>query len=83
MKTKKLEELSDEELLKEAKKMKSSAMINSLFIGFLMGIVVYSIWKNTYGFLMIIPLFLVYKLVKKPKHDKKELEYLLMKRKLK
>lgn len=70
MKQKELSELTDQELLDEAKKMKSSSMTNALFIGFLIGIIIYSIVKNTYGFFTLIPLFLVYKLVKNSKSNK-------------
>jgi len=78
-----LSELSDEELLQEAKKLKSNAIINAVLIGFLIGIVIYSVAKNTFGFLMLIPLFLAYKLMNKPKHNHQELEVLLKERKLK
>lgn len=70
MKQKELFELTDQELLDEAKKMKSSSITNALFIGFLIGIIIYSIVKNTYGFFTLIPLFLVYKLVKNSKSNK-------------
>jgi hypothetical protein len=36
----------------------------------MIGIVVYSIAKNNLGFLMLIPLFIAYKLVNNSKHDK-------------
>lgn len=58
---KKLSELTDQELLQAAKKMKSAAQLNAVLIGFLLGILVYSIVKNTVGFAILIPLFLVYK----------------------
>lgn len=80
---KNLSELTDQELLQEEKKMKSAATIDAACIGFLIGIVVYSIWKNTLGFFTLIPLFIVYKLINKPKYNKKELEALLKERNLK
>ncbi|MCH5716888.1 hypothetical protein [Niabella hibiscisoli] len=84
MDQKQLNELTDEELLQEVKKMKSEAMINAGFIGFLIGIVCYSLVKNGFGFFMLIPLFLIYKLInKKPKYNKQELEQLLRERNLK
>lgn len=82
MEPKKLSELTDQELLQEAKKMKSNAIVNAAFIGFLIGVIFYSVIKNTWGLLTLIPLFLVYKLLQKPKHNK-ELEELLKERNLK
>ena len=82
-KQKQLSELTDQELLQEAKKLKSAAIINALLIGFLAGIVIYSIAINKVGFLAIIPLFLAYKLIKNSKYDNKELETLLKARNLK
>ena len=84
MDQKELAALTDEELLQAAKKMKSDAIINAGFIGFLIGIVFYSVFKNGFGFFMLIPLFLIYKLLnKKPKYNKQELEQLLKDRNLK
>lgn len=83
MKQKELSELSDQELLQEAKKRKSNSITTAVFIGFLVGIIIYSIAKNSFGFLTLIPLFLVYKLVNKPKSDSNELRNLLKERNLK
>lgn len=84
MTNKELSTLTDQELLDEAKKMKSFSITNALFIGFLAGIVVYSIAKNSWGLLTIIPLFLIYQLVNGAKNKKhKELQKLLKERNLK
>jgi hypothetical protein len=83
MSQKELTALTDEELLQEAKKRKSAAIMNALLIGFLAGIIFYSVVKNTWGFLTLIPLYLAYKLINNSKHDSKELENLLKERKLK
>lgn len=83
MNQKELSGLTDQELLAEAKKMKSAAIIDAALIGFLIGVVAYSLVKNTWGFLTIIPVFLAYKLIKKPKYNSKELEALLKERNLK
>jgi hypothetical protein len=85
MKTKerKLSELTDQELLQEAKKMKSTSITNAVLIGFLAGIVFYSIMKNSLGFLTLIPLFFAYKLMNKSKYNNKELENILKERNLK
>ncbi len=84
MKEKELTELSDQELLQEAKKMKSFSITNALFIGFLAGIIFYSIVKNSWGMLTLIPLYFIYKMVNDPKNKRsKALEKLLKERNLK
>mgnify|MGYP001413902220 CR=1 FL=1 len=59
MENRELSQLTDQELLAEAKKMKSNSIMNAVFIGFLVGIVIYSLLKNTFGFLTLIPYFLL------------------------
>jgi hypothetical protein len=51
-------------------RMKQSPIVDALFIGFLIGIVIYSVVAQTWGFLTLIPLYLIYRLLKKPKGDK-------------
>ncbi len=70
MSTKELPELTDQELLLEAKKIKPSPIIDAFFIGFLVGIIIYSVVANSWGFLTLIPLYLIYILLKKPKRLK-------------
>ena len=62
-----LKSLSNEELQAEVKKLKSFSINNAFIIGFLIGIVVYSLIKNSFGFLMLIPLYLIYKLINDPR----------------
>jgi len=83
MNERKLTELSDQELLEEAKKSKSSSVIHAVMIGFLVGIVLYSIFRNGFGVFALIPLFFAWKLTKSAKHDSKELEVVLRERNLK
>lgn len=83
MDLKNLSDLSDQELLQEYRKIKSTSITNALFVGFLIGIVIYSVVKNTWGILTLIPLFLAYKLTKKSKYNLREVELLLKERKLK
>jgi riboflavin transporter FmnP len=84
MKNKKpLTELTDQELLAEAKKMKSTAILNALLIGFFVGVIFYSVVNNTLGFFTLIPLYFVYRLINNSEHNKKELENLLRERNLK
>lgn len=79
-----LSKLTDQELLDEAKKMKSFSITNALIIGLLMGIVFYSLAKNSWGMVTLIPLYFVYKLVNDPKNIRfKAVEKLLRERNLK
>jgi hypothetical protein len=57
--------LSDEELLEEARQIKPSPMIDAGFIGFLVGIIIFSVAANTWGLVTLIPLFLIYLFWKK------------------
>ena len=83
MNQKALSELTDQELLDESKKIKSFSITNAFFIGFLIGIVVYSVVKNSWGMLTLIPLYFVYKLINDPKNKRvQELEILLKERNL-
>ena len=77
MTEKELSKLTDEELLETAKNNKPSPIIDAFFIGFLAGILIYSVAANTWGLVSLIPLFLIYLFLKKPrKYEalKKELE---------
>ena len=78
-----LTELTDKELFQESKKMKSTSITNAVLIGFLAGIVLYSVVKNRVGLVTLIPLFLAYKLVNRSKYNNQELEDLLKERNLK
>lgn len=80
---KELSELTNEELLQEAKKRKSASIMNALLIGFLAGVIVYSVVKNSLGFLTLIPLYFIFKLINNSKYKSKELEDLLRERNLK
>ena len=62
-----LSRLSDEELLREASSNKPSPLLDAFFIGFLVGIIVFGVAASSSGFLLLIPLFLIYILLKKPK----------------
>jgi hypothetical protein len=83
MTERKLSELTDEELLQEAKKMKSNSIMNAVLIGFFVGVIVYSVVKNTIGLVTLIPIFFVYRLVNKSNYNNQELERLLKERNLK
>lgn len=84
MTNKDLSELTDQELLDEAKKMRSFSITNALIIGILVGVIFYSIVKNSWGILTLIPLYFVYKMINDPKNKRsKDLEELIKGRNLK
>lgn len=62
-----LSQLSDKELLEVAKHSKPSPLFDAFFIGFLVGIIIFSVAVNSWGFLTLIPLYLIYLFLKKPK----------------
>jgi len=67
MNQKELSQLTDKELLEVAKNNKPSPIIDAFFIGFLVGILIYSVAANTWGLVTLIPLVLIYAFLKKPK----------------
>ncbi len=83
-KKKQLPVLTDEELIKETKMMKSTQIIDATLIGILIGVLIYIItagnFNNIFGILL---LYAVYKLENKDKYKKLEIENLLKKRNLK
>lgn len=84
MDKKQLKELTDKELLKKAKKLKTTQIIDAALIGFLIGILIYSITAGNFSyFLGIFLLYAVYKLATKSKYKKIEIENLLKERNLK
>lgn len=84
-----LYKLTDEELLIEKKKMMKSKLYYAVSIGFLSGILIFGFvsWimfsEKRFGFLvpMLIPVVLIYKILKTPNKNK-ELEEVLKERKL-
>ena len=79
-----ISELTDQELLEEAKELKSFSLTNALIIGFLIGIVFYSLAKNSWGMLTLIPLYFAYKIINDPKSKRyKAIEELLKQRNMK
>lgn len=82
MKQKELAELTNEELLQEAKKIKSSNIFDAAIFGFLIGVAVYSAVKNGFGLLTFLPLIYI-PIAAKNKIRNKELEKLVKERGLK
>jgi hypothetical protein len=71
MKQEELSELTDIELLVEAKKMKSAEIMSATLIGFMIGIIIFSIWKNTIGLFTLIPLYFIFRVFHNPKNNEK------------
>lgn len=67
MNQRELSQLTDQELLEVAKNNKPSPIIDAFFIGFLAGIIIYSVVANAWGLFTLIPLYLIYIFLKKPK----------------
>lgn len=67
MNPKDVSQITDQELLELLENNKPSPLIDAFFIGFLVGILIYSAAANGWGFVMLIPLFLIYLFLKKPK----------------
>lgn len=63
-------EVGDHPSSDQLKNTNSGAITNALLIGALIGIVAWSIAKNTLGLFTLIPLYFIYKLLNKPKADK-------------
>ncbi len=67
MTPKQLAQLTDKELLAVAKANKPSPVLDAFLIGFLVGIIIFSVVASTWGLVTLIPLFLIYVFLKKPK----------------
>ena len=60
-------ELSDKKPLEETREEKSTATMNAVLIGIVIGIIIYSVAKNKLGFFGLIPLLLIFKMFNKSK----------------
>lgn len=72
MEQKEYSHMTDQDLLDEWKKLKKSSIINGFIIGFLAGIIFYSVIKNTWGLLTLIPLFFIYRLLNDSRNKKEK-----------
>ena len=50
------------------------ATTRALIIGFMLGIVIFSVAKNTVGLVTLIPLFFIYRLIKTPEEEQRREE---------
>ncbi|MES2375733.1 MAG: FUSC family protein [Bacteroidota bacterium] len=82
MTQKELAELTDQQLLQEAKKIKSTRITDAVIFGVLIGIAIYSAVKNGFGLLSFIP-FVYIPIAAKNRMKNKALEDLLKERSLK
>lgn len=82
---KELSKLTDQELLEQAKKIKSNAVFSALVIGIMVGVIIYSVVNKSIGIFTLVPLFFIYKIMNDPKakKNKEALEKLLKERNLK
>ncbi len=69
MTDKKIADLSDKELLQQMNKLRNGKIIDSLIIGFSMGVVVYSA-VNGFNIFTLSPFLIVYLIVKNSKNNK-------------
>jgi uncharacterized protein (DUF58 family) len=77
MKPEEISQLSDEELLTFAEQNKPKPLLDAFLIGFLFGIILFGLFAKAWGFLFLLPLFLINVLLKKPRQQAalaKELE---------
>ena len=58
--------LSAQELILEAKAIKSFSIQNAFMVGFFAGIVIYSLIISHFGWFLLIPLYLIHKFVHQP-----------------
>lgn len=59
MKENSFAELTDEELLKKKKLLKVANIISAVFIGFMIGVALYSTVRNGFGLFTFFPLFFI------------------------
>ena len=69
MKPENLTELSDQELLKKLKKLKTDKIIDAIIIGVTLGIVGYSAFKNGFVFFTFFPLLITYVIRRNSKNN--------------
>lgn len=81
MTQKELKDFTDEELLQEAKKIKSTKIFDAALIGLLIGVSTYTTVKNGFGLLTFLPLVYIPASIRN-KTRIKELERLLKERNL-
>lgn len=56
--------------LNKSKKIISNKIVDAILIGFLFGIIIYSVVNKSWGILTLIPIYFIYKFVNKSKTKK-------------
>ena len=64
MEKKEFADLTNDQLLKEKKKIQYNKMVNATIVGICLGIFIYSAVKNGFGFFTFFPLLLTYPFIK-------------------
>ena len=77
MKAEQLAALTNDELLAHYKNFKPNPTLDAFLIGFLVGIIVFSVVVSSWGIFSLLPLLMIYALLKKPK------QYAALKKELK
>lgn len=65
-----LAQLTDKQLLEEARKLKPAYTLNSFLIGFVIGILLFGIFYSAKGLFMLIPVFLIKAFVNDPRNKR-------------
>lgn len=78
--TKSPSELTDLELATEARSHRKSAILHAVGIGFLAGIILYSVFTQSWSLLTLIPLYLIYLMLKGSNQERSRLVREEMKR---
>ncbi|MEO1516096.1 MAG: FUSC family protein [Bacteroidota bacterium] len=76
-----LTDLTDEELLQKAQKMKSAKIFDAFVVGLLFGVATFSLVKNGFSLLLLLP-FIYIPIAGKNAIKRKELQELLKERNL-
>lgn len=64
--------MTDTELLEEAKTLRSFSITTAFLVGFLVGIILFSLFYSAYGLSLLIPLYLIYLFTRDPKAKRAE-----------
>ncbi|BFM45344.1 hypothetical protein CFS9_39850 [Flavobacterium sp. CFS9] len=61
--------LSDQELLQKMKKLKTNKIVDAAIIGLTIGIAIYSVAQNGFGFFTFFPLIIGYLIIKNSRNN--------------
>ena len=66
MRPEEVEGPTDVELSQDARRSRSTPMVNAVLIGFMIGIIIYSVVENSVGLFTLVPLYFVFRFLKSP-----------------